>query len=199
MKNGWSWPGLGLMLSIVIVAAGCANNNKLTGGTFLQNYGELKAVTTPPGAFVYYNQSLPLAGFDRFVISRLMIQYRPDQQAPVAIRDIDKSEQEYRAALAAAMERGGRFKQSSAPGPGVLLIRTAITGTYDAAAVDSQQRRSATIEVEALDSISGKRVFAMVDLNAGDTSAGSTGTQQVFTAWADRLRAALDAAPVAAK
>lgn len=196
-RNAWK---LLAHLMILLALVGCASNNQLEGGTFLQDYRHLRPTDTT-GAWVESHRELPLANYDRFIIARLLIQVRPDTDSPVSIHDVDRAEAAYREALTSALEQGGRFTRASAAGPGVLVIRTAVTSTYDESVRPAARvgKRTVAIESEAVDSLDSKRVVAVVDLQetASPGSGAAPDTISIFEPWSKRFRANLDAIQLA--
>ena len=101
---------------------------------------------------------------------------------------------------------------ATGPGEGTLKLRMALTHVHPAKSgqmitpITSPTRvdlATATLEAEAVDSVSGERILAVIDRNAGHRAAGEdrlSYSKKTIKAWMDRLFASSQsAAPAPAK
>lgn len=184
--------GLGGLLGL----SGCSGKSSIKSGFILYS-GDLQQTPGSGGWYVYFSPSHPVAGYTKFTVSPLIVQFTPQRPKPVSMQDLDNAEKAYRAALAAALTKGGRFQQVSAPGDRVLLLRGAVTDLCQRDPKGPVGR--ATMELEAIDSVTRKRVFAVIDPMLGTkTGVGEyNDPREVFQKFAQQLRAQIDAAPTA--
>jgi hypothetical protein len=102
-----------------------------------------------------------------------------------------------------------RYTVVTAPGPGVLRLRTALTdikkttpalNIHPATKLSGLGLGGASMEAEALDSQTGERVFAVVDTRQGDRLAIAAGldplghAKQVIRHWIERFVKRVDKA-----
>ena len=170
--------------------AGCAPGDLPPEG-FLRDTSNLRESELSQGTYVSFDE--PLAGYDRFTIAPLAFRFTPRQPRPVALRDLDAAEEAFRAAVTRELTQGGRFAAAGGPGRGVLQLRAGITDRFQRDETDPGPG-PATVELEALDSLSKKRVFAVIDptLAQRDSGGEHTSPADAFNRFARRLRARID-------
>ncbi|MGB5733646.1 MAG: DUF3313 domain-containing protein [Thiohalocapsa sp.] len=214
---------------------------------FLSSYAGLHPRGDGSGAFLYEDTAVDRSKYNRLMIDRIQIFLKND----AAYQGVDPAELKalvdyFRAAIEQAV--AGRYPIVSEPSPDVLRLRIAVVdlvpnrpeasvaalaipfaGVADAAAGLVKERPGsglfvgeATVEMEALDSMSGDQVAAFVETRVGkkydiDLDDGIDGavkkgvggyakaysswayTKQAMDAWAELVRERLDAAHGAAK
>ena len=185
---------LGCFALVLVMALVMSCSSKGGHSEFISNAGELQLDST--GWYVYFSKEHPVTEYKMFTFSPLIVQFTPRQPKPVSMHDVDNAEKAYREAVAAALTKGGRFQRVNAPGDQVLLLRGAVTDRYQRDPATAVGR--ATMELEAIDSVTRKRVFAVIDPKLG-TKSGMPGEyndpREVFQKFATELRAEIDSAP----
>lgn len=182
-----------LVLGVVafISLSGCSSGKSASSG-FITNAGELHL--QPDGWYAYFSKDRPVTNYTMFTFSPLIVQFTPQRPKPVSMQDVDNAEKAYRDAVTAALTKGGRFQRVNAPGDGVLLLRGAVTDRYQRDPATAVGR--ATMELEAVDSVTRKRVFAVIDPKLGTKGATEyNDPRQVFQKFASELRTLIDNAP----
>ena len=169
--------------------AGCTS--AIPDGGYLRDTSKLRDAELTEGMYVHFEDSL--AGYDRFTVAPLTFRFTPRRPRPVALRDADASQAAYRTAVEGAMTRGGRFTRATGPGSGVLLLRGAVTDRFQRDEKDPGPG-PATLELEAVDSLTNRRVFAVIDpaLAQRDSGGEYTSPDDAFNRFGRRLRARID-------
>ncbi|MEN8181878.1 MAG: DUF3313 domain-containing protein [Myxococcota bacterium] len=180
---------------------------------FLGDYQRFRVDPSRNGALVYRQAGTNLSAYDRILIEPIV--FWPENAAG----QLDAADREHLTRyFQNAMEKAvsGVYPLARQPGPGVLRVRTALTGAaptrrdqvqvsaqsadrYDSGA--SQIRRSqgwATVEAELVDSESGERKLGVVarrDVSAPISSLSKWGdVEKLLDQWARNLRLELDSA-----
>ena len=172
--------------TFMILVAGCTSSPVPPDG-FLYETADLRDSDLSQGMYVLFDESL--AGYDRFTIAPLTFRFTPRQPRPVALRDLDASERAFREAVERELTRDGRFAVAAGPGPGVLQLRAGVTDRFQRDE-ENPGPGPATLELEALDSLTKKRVFAVIDPTLGQRDSGGehTSPDDAFNRFARRLR-----------
>jgi hypothetical protein len=172
--------------TFTILVAGCTSSQVPPEG-FLHETTDLHDSDLSQGMYVHFDESL--TGYDRFTIAPLTFRFTPRQPRPVALRDLDASERAFREAVERELIRDGRFAVAAGPGPGVLQLRAGVTDRFQRDEHDPGPG-PATLELEALDSVTKKRVFAVIDPTLGQRDSGGehTSPDDAFNRFARRLR-----------
>ena len=178
------------LIACVMFVTGCASSDIPDAG-FLDNTSTLTESKLSQGTYVHFDA--PLSGYDRFTIAPLTFRFTPRQPRPVALRDLDVAEEMFRVAVEHELTRDGRFTAAAGPGKGVLQLRAGVTDRFQRDEKDPGPG-PATVELEALDSLSKKRVFAIIDPTLGQRDSGGelTSPADAFNRFARRLRARID-------
>jgi hypothetical protein len=173
-----------------VLVIGCASRDVPPGG-FLDDTSSLRDSELSEGMYVQSDEAL--RSYDRFTIAPLTLRFTPRRPRPVALRDLDAAEEAFRAAVTRELIQGGRFAPAGGPGRGVLQLRAGITDRFQRDEADPGPG-PATVELEALDSFSKKRVFAVIDPTLGQRDSGGehTSAADAFNRFARRLRARID-------
>jgi hypothetical protein len=221
---------------------GASNLGSYQPKGYLSDYSELEPRGDGSGALLYEDTGVDRSKYNRLMIDRMQIFLKND----AAYKGVDPAELKalvdyFRTAIEQAV--AGRYPIVSEPGPDTLRLRIAIVdlvpnrpeasvaalaipfaGVADAAAGLVNERPGsglfvgeATVEMEALDSMSGDQIAAFVETRVGkkydiDLDDGIDGavkkgvggyakaysswayTKQAMDAWAQLIRERLDAA-----
>ncbi len=148
---------------------------------FLGDYSKLKRSRQLKGAMSYENPSKKLGHYDKFIIDLVVVHFAPNAKGigvdPIKVQQVaDYFHRELWLALSMRM----RYQVVNTPGPGVLRLRMAITdikttvpimnihpGTKLLGQVSGLGLGGASMEGEAVDSQTGERVLAVVDMRRG--------------------------------
>ena len=216
MKKGMCW--LGMLLAVALLAGCAAGGMKDVQKTgFLSDYSQLKPGTDDQAALVYIKPGVDLKPYNKLMFERFVVllsdsaQYR--EIDPAMLKEMTDY---YQNAVFAAFKDG--YEIVDQPGPGVLRVRIAITelkpsspvsntlssiipvgivvaGATKAVSGDNLGTGEAATEMEALDSMTGERLAAVVDKRQGGKMAFRgqwTDTKDAFDYWAKRFRTRLD-------
>jgi hypothetical protein len=185
---------------------GCATLNKTQTG-FLNDYSELKESVRYPGALVDSRNLAKMNNYDKYIIEPVVVHYA-DPQKNKNVPDDTANEIASYFTSELIKDLQDKYPLVTIPGPGVLRIRVAIT---DIAASQPLLNISPTtkltgagsggacIEGEAIDSVTGERIFAFVDCRKGSQWNVTGGLDQwqyakdACASWAKSLRERLDA------
>jgi hypothetical protein len=197
---------------------GCGQKKSSSG--FLQDYSYLKPGPTDGADLVYIKEGVNFSVYNKVMIDQVIFYYSED----ATYRGIDPNElKELADAFHKAFvdELADGFTIVAEPGPGVMRIRTAITGLVPSKpglnaittivpvglAISSLKRVAtgthtfvgqASAEMEILDSQTNGLLAAAVDTKAGAKYQVIEGMEKwghakdAFTFWAKRLRSRLD-------
>lgn len=209
---------LGVLLSALLGAAGCKTTLEHHHSGFLGDaYADLRT-DSATGNQEYRSPNADLSRYDRVMIDPVEIWMDPETRyRSVSWSDIRRCARAFEQALREAL--AGRYPIVDTPGPDVLRVRAALTGVQprptgystrenlgygDPDTVDQVREQgtglrieAVTVEAEFLDSATGERLFAAVERgkarDEGDRTSWDA-VSRIFAGWAQRLRAALDAA-----
>jgi hypothetical protein len=133
------WLG-GLALAGTVLLGGCAATDSLLGsGTsvtasdpsrftrsgFLSDYARLKPVSWADGIECWREPRLDAKRFDKVMIARMTVSLKPDQQQGIDPTDLKTLTDYFHDALVKALSPQMRVVDK--PGPGVLVLRIALT------------------------------------------------------------------------
>ena len=186
--------------------AGCAGQAAQSG--FLRDYSQLKPHPTIEGAMLYQHASKGLKDYKTFMVDPVLVHFAPNASGTgIDPEDLKELADYWRNGIVKGLSQ--RYRVVSAPGPGVMRLRAAITSiskTVPLANIHPAMKLSgiglggASMEAEGLDSQSGERIFAIVDSQTGNRIAMVAGlttyghAKQVMDAWVERLVTRLDEA-----
>jgi len=211
---------LGLLaLAITIAIGACATSapkEPPEGKGFLGDYEGFEPVPDRPGALRWVAEGASLAGYDRVLLDPVTVWYTARADG-VDISELQALADAFVLEINRALGRA--YPLTLEPGPNVLRLRIAITevsessgmrktmrvisGTGPRTSGYEAQHESAlididamTIEVEALDSVSGERLVGLVENRIAPQRDSSTDTWRsingALAEWARHLREALD-------
>jgi hypothetical protein len=201
---------------------------------FLSDYSGLAPVEGDPGAYRYVDDAVDFTKYSKLLVDRIKVWYKDDSDYKGIDPDDLKALTDYfHQAIVKAV--GDDYAVVSEPGPDVLRVRIAVTdlvpnkpeasivslavpfawvadagsGVAKGEAGSTAFTGEATIEMEALDSVSSQQVGAYVDKEVGKKYQWSKGigegissytkayskwdyTKKAMDLWAQRLKATLD-------
>jgi len=191
-------------LLVVILSFSSVTSAQQSG--FLGDYSKLKMDDRfkDEGLLIQVNEDLDLGNFDKILIKYPLI-YLQNQDGPVEInsRELIMLSDYFHEKLIGALE--DNYTLADEPGPGVLVIRVAITNVVPIRAkkaavtkmvlkVVNLDMGGASIEAEFIDGGTGKQLLALTDTESGKRFAiGSAGmktwghTKSAFKNWSKRL------------
>ncbi len=168
---------------------------------FLQNYGQLKADPKFDDALRFQATDVNLASYSAMVVDPVVVHFSPDADGntidPTRLKEVTDYFDE---AISKTLPKLG-LKKTTQSGPGVLRLRVAVTNiseTVPIANIHPAMKLSglglggAAMEAEIVDSVSGKRVIAIVESRQGDRLGIAAGLQslgqakQVIVYWVER-------------
>lgn len=216
MKRAMCWMGLLLALAML---AGCAASGMtdVKKAGFLGDYSMMKPGGDDRAALLYIKPNADFKQYNKIMFDRVMVlladnaEYR--EIDPAMLKELTDY---YQNALLTAVKSG--YEIVDQPGPGVLRVRTAITGVKPSKPVantlstiipvgivasgatkaisgDNLGTGEAQTEFEVVDAQSGERLAAAVDKRQGGKMmfrATWTDTKDAFDFWAKRFRERLD-------
>jgi len=123
----------------------------------------------------YKNPTKSLKGYDKFMVDPIMVHFAPNAKGsgvdPIKLKKL--TDYFLYEAISALVKR---YRMVSEPGPGVLRLRMAITDVqttqpmfniHPATKLLGLGMGGASMEAEALDSMTGERILAVVDKRSG--------------------------------
>lgn len=192
------------ILSTVFILHGCAGVKTPKSG-FLQDYSGFQVDLKDKSLLWYEAAGVDWKRFNKLMIDEVVIYYHPNARGgSIKPEDLMKLTEYFREIV--VKEISDRYPVVDMPGPDVLRIRAAITDVIPTSpALNILTTASigfpldmggAAIEAEFLDSETGKRLGAVVDMKLGTpldikgfTSLGHAKT--AFQQWARELKQAL--------
>lgn len=189
-------------IAVMLVLGACATNDtsKPSFSGFLGDYSQLMPDPQFDGALRWVNPNKSLAGYSSFIVDPVVVQFAPSDEGNALSPDQLKELTDHfrNEAIAALSEK---FTVVDEPGPGVLRIRTAITSVetttpilniHPAMKLIGLGLGGAAMEAEAVDSVTGERIVAIVDSQEGNRMSFAEGLQtlghakQVMSYWVAR-------------
>lgn len=172
---------------------------------FLKDYSEFRADPKDKSLLWYEKKGVDWKRFKKLMIDPVVVYLHPDaRNRPVPAEELNKLTEYFRETV--VREVRDEYPVVDTPGPDVLRIRAAITDVIPVSPVTNilsvaaigvpLDMGGAAIEAEFLDSDTGERLGAIVDLKLGTpldvrgfTSLGHART--AFQKWAKELKRAL--------
>ncbi len=186
----------------------CANGNtsKSSFSGFLGDYSKLKPDPEFDDALRWANPNISLAGSSSYIVDPVIEQFAPnDEGTALSPDELKELTDHFRNEAIAALSE--KYSVVDEPGPGVLRIRVAITSVettvpilniHPAMKLSGLGLGGAAMEAEAVDSVSGERIVAIVDSQQGNRMSIAEGLQtlghakQVMSYWVERAIANLE-------
>jgi hypothetical protein len=196
-----------LSILTCIAATGCQQQKTAYSG-FLSDYSGLRPNPEVEDALFYQDPSKSLADYNKFILDPVRINLAPGAKGvsvdPAKLKELtDFAREEATAALSK------RYQVVNRPGPGILRIRAAITdieltqplfNIHPGTKLSGIGLGGASMEAEAIDTVTNKRVFAVVDMREGNRLSIAEGLhemghpKQVVQHWVKRFVKRLDKA-----
>ncbi len=155
--------------------AGCAQHKAGQSG-FLDNYAQLTESPMVQGALAYTKPGTSLSQYDKFIVEPISIHFSPNAEgitiAPAKLAELAQYLEDE--AVKALSER---YQVVSAPGPGVLRLRVALTdiqkgnpllNIHPGTKLSGVGIGGASMEGEATDSVTGERILAAAETRQGE-------------------------------
>ena len=193
------------VLGTCVLAVACSSSSVSNSG-FLGDadvYEELKPHPRFTGVRVIRTSDTPLADYDSFILPHVKVYRNTDGQGGISARsEMLELGQYFRTAVHDALEN--RYRITNLPGKRVGIIRLAISNAAfipprDRANKDSMVLASdlsqANIEVELLDSLTGRRVVAAIvdsTYTLTDDLDHLEGLKKILAGWAKIIRQRID-------
>ena len=193
-------PPLVFLLSVLLLT-GCATKMEVTHTGFLANYDQLVPSKTIKGMHIYKNEAVNIKEtYSKIMIAPVEILLAPQAQEKFK----DEEEQRLTAYFHESLEKklSKQFELTDTAGPGVLLLRTAITdilpnkvylNLHWSTTLIGAGIGGASIEAELIDTQSKERLLAFIDAKKGKKLKYTKGlskwghTKEVLDKWADIL------------
>lgn len=192
-----------LFALIAILTISAAESNRVSG--FLGDYSQLEHHPDPDrNAMVYTKPGLDLKEYKGIYVAFPLVQLTSDQrQSTVDPRDLTELAQYFYDKIIGALE--DEYPLADEPGPGVVVVRTAIVDVNPinrvagvagklALKVVNLDVGGASIEAEMVDGDTGERLAALLESKKADrVEVGIAGAKQwghakaAFKAWAELL------------
>jgi len=199
-----------LAVGILAVQCGCAAKKAKTTG-FLSDYSRLQAQSDVSARYIA--PGTPLKNYSKFIIEPLVIHFHTGSKA-IEQRSKGKLKEEDLTDLKNYMHDAiveaikGRYEVVYRSGPGVARLRAAITDLKKSGVVQNilpigkiagTGLGGASIEVELLDSQTGKQIGALVESQVGkrlslDGYSTWGDAKGIMDGWAKRFRERIDEA-----
>lgn len=160
-----------VLLAAVLLTVGCAGKKTAEFSGFLSDYSLLTANPELEGAITWEDPSADLGKYNKFQVDEVLVHFAPNAEGSSIDPDTIKEISDYMEnQLVAALSKN--YQVVNAPGPGVLRIRVAITdiklskpawNIHPGSKLAGAGLGGASMEAEAIDTQTGKRVAAIVD------------------------------------
>ena len=190
-----------------VFLAGCQSSKTAHSG-FLGDYAGISPSSEHKGAMEYKHPTITLKEYDKFMIDPVLVHFAPNAKGtamdPSKVAKLtDYVDEQLRDLLSK------RYQVVSAPGPGVLRLRVALTEIKKTTPVlnilpplklSGVGLGGASMEAEAIDSQSLERVLAVVDSRMGNRLPIGPGldplghAKQVIRKWVKRFVSRVDKA-----
>jgi len=190
----------------ILLLTGCATKMKLTQTGFLTDYDQLVQSDSTKGMRIYKNDAVNIKEtYKKIMIAPVEIRLAPQAQAKFSEEDQQKLTTYFYESLKTRLAK--QFELTEEAGPGVLLLRTAITdllpnkvylNLHWSTTLLGGGIGGASIEAELVDAQSKERVLAFIDAKKGKKLNYTKGltkwghTKEVLDKWADILVKNLD-------
>lgn len=189
-------------MAMMFALGACATDDtsKSSFSGFLGDYSQLKPDPEFDGALRWANPNVTLADYSTFIVDPVVVQFAPnDEGTALSPDELKELTDHFRTEAIAALSE--KYTVVDEPGPGVLRIRAAITSVettvpimniHPAMKLSGLGLGGASMEAEAIDSVSGERIVAIVDSQQGNRMSITEGLQtlghakQVMSYWVER-------------
>jgi hypothetical protein len=210
-----------ILLALVPLVAACPSTRTAPGTAtgFLGDYSRLRPHPDDDNILVYRDRVGVLGEYDRFLVEPVLIYLHPESRSGgIDPAELQELAADLHAAVLEQLEEGG-YELAHEPGPGVLVIRAALTDVVPVNAAANVGTKlagaavgvglltprldlgQASIEAEMVDGASGERVAAYVAGSRGRRYSNALqgarrwgDVKAAFRGWAELLRHRIDAA-----
>jgi hypothetical protein len=198
------WRQITIVAALALVLTACAEPAKNSG--FLSNYSQLKPDPKIEGALAY--RAPNLYSYRKFLIDPVVVHFAPKAKGsaiePTSLKELTDYFHDN-----AVKELSKSYQIVDKPGPGVLRVRLAITqisetipllNIHPGTKLTGAGLGGASMEAEAIDSTTGKRIAALMETERGNRFSIVAGlsqfghAKQVMDGWIERFVKRLDAA-----
>ena len=175
-----------ISLFVVGALAGCGGG-KVGQSSFLKNYAQLKPDPKVDGALRYVNPKKNLKQYDRFLIDPIAVYFAPGAKGagidPAKLKELTDY---FRSELVKGLTKN--YRVVSAPGKGVMRLRTAITDVEESEPLlnihplmklTGAGLGGASMEAEGIDSLTGERIGAIVETRSGNRISVAAGLSRM--------------------
>ena len=195
---------LGVSVAGLLLVA-CASQGTVRSG-FLGDYSQFGPHPTVEGALYYEDSPASLKNYDSFIIDPVLVHFAPNAEGtaidPETLTELSTY---FRAQIVEKLQPS--YKVVTEPGQGVARVRVAITdidettpvlNIHPAMKLSGVGLGGASMEAEAIDSLTNQRIAAVVDSQKGNRLSIAEGlstyghAKQVMETWAERFVANLD-------
>lgn len=183
-------------------ATGCQQPAGYDPSGWLDDYPTLVPSQRVRGAYVWVHDVRTVSNYDKFILDPVAVLVRPDtRRAGVKEADLQHLATFFHNAMASQILSSGKYTIVTTPGPGVLRIRSAITGVNANTATPSTPKPGvgvggANMEAEFIDTAAGERIAVVIASQQGNPFKARRGqlghTEDALAYWAKILREALD-------
>ena len=189
-------------IAVMFALGACATDDtmKPSFSGFLGDYSQLKPDPEFDDALRWANPNMSLAGYSSFIVDPVIVQFaHSDEGTALSPDELKELTDHFRSEAITALSE--KYKVVNEPGSGVLRIRVAITSIetttpilniHPAMKLTGLGLGGASMEAEAIDSVSGERIVAIVDSQQGNRMSIAEGLQtlghakQVMSYWVER-------------
>ena len=193
------------ILFALLLSSACASNKQPETSGFLESYPELSPSIRDRDVFIWIAEDIEKGRYQRLMIDPVVL-FLVDEPGGVELSPEDRAELARTFREAMIEEVQDAYEIVDAPAPDVLRLRFAITRVLPVPADESRGDKNlavdlggATMEAEALDSASGRRLAVLVSTKRAETFYTSLGifttlgqAKQAFREWAKLMRTGLD-------
>ena len=187
--------------------AACGTTPTAKSG-FLSDYSQLRPDPKIEGQLSYRNPSKKVTAYKKFLIDPVVVHLAPNAKGKTLDPgDLKAMADFFRNEAVKALSK--RYQVVSKPGPGVLYIRVALTDVevtntllniHPGTKLTGAGLGGASMEAEALDSVTMERIVAVVETQKGSRLSITAGlskfghAKEVMKGWVERFVKRLDAA-----
>jgi hypothetical protein len=188
----------------IFAFSGCGGGAKQSRSGFLSDYSMLKAVSDESYRYV---DKPSLSKYSSFIVDKVQVHFfkgasaiEAKSEGKISEKDLEDLTNYFHSVIVRAINDSGR-KVVYKAGPGVARLRVALTDIKETGALNVLPQASllgagvggAAMEVELVDSVTGKQIGAVLESRKGSrvpfSNLGDWGTAKgVMDHWANRLK-----------
>ena len=173
------------VLLLIGTLAACQSTTPTARSGFLGDYSKLKSDPNFDNALRWANPAKPVKQYRKFMLDPVIVHFAPNAEGTaIDPGELKKLTDYFHDQAAKALSK--QFQVVSQPGPGVLRIRVAITGIektipilniHPGTRLTGAGLGGASMEGEAIDSVSGERIVAIMDSRRGNRASFGAGLE----------------------